>query len=99
LRRGWSHARSAQGRLTGAWATASIRDRVIPPSHAYALLRTLPRPELWLRELVDRALDIPRGEVQQRPRLYRRIVVDRHALPVAVALHVTPKQSRLSPSA
>lgn len=24
-------------------------DRVIPPSHAYALLRALPRPELWLR--------------------------------------------------
>jgi pimeloyl-ACP methyl ester carboxylesterase len=26
-------------------------DRVIPPSHAYALLRALPRPELWLRPL------------------------------------------------
>ncbi|HEY6887548.1 MAG TPA: alpha/beta hydrolase, partial [Solirubrobacter sp.] len=24
-------------------------DRVIPPSHAYALLRALPRPELWQR--------------------------------------------------
>jgi pimeloyl-ACP methyl ester carboxylesterase len=24
-------------------------DRVIPPSHAYALLKALPRPELWLR--------------------------------------------------